>query len=301
MTPSSAPRVSVVVPFYNRRHEVADCLGSILGQRTNGFDFEIVAVDNMSTDGTLEELRQWPVRVVECDRRGPAPARNAGIAAARGEIVAFTDSDCVVEPHWLRRLTAPLRRDARVLLAGGRIRARRLDRGVAFFAEAFGMLNQERLFRAPHTFPSFFATANAAYRRDALERVGGFDEALWMCEDADLAWRVLDLGGGIAYCPEAVVRHAHRESFDGLFRQARDYGEGAAALAAKHRTRLGPRPLLDYNAILRLALTPAKLAWDTLAEPNPVLKKWALYEAVYHTGYLLGRWKGSWKHRVWML
>lgn len=295
---ASFPSVSVVVAFYNRRDEVSSCLDSILAQELpTGAAIEIIAVDNGSTDGTRQLLTEYPVRIVDCSVRGPAAARNAGIRAARAPIVAMTDSDCVTEQGWLESLLEPFS-DPEVLGTGGRIDALKVETGVALFAEKTQILNQGKLFSGVFCFPPFFATANAAYRRDALEKVGGFDEDLRVGEDSDLTWRVLDLGGRIAYCPGAVVRHGHRETFREFFRQAIGYGIGAATVFAKHRERFGVHWIVEWDNILALALLPVLCPLRIMLAKTSIGRKWCLYEALWRTGFTIGRIRGSFRNRV---
>lgn len=296
--PSSTPAVSVIVAFYNRRDEVSICLESIMAQELpTGAGIEIVAVDNGSTDGTRQLLTEYPVRIVDCSVRGPAAARNAGVRAARAPIVAMTDSDCVTEPGWLTSLIEPFS-DPEVLGAGGRIDALSVDTGVALFAEKTQILNQGKLFSGVFCFPPFFATANAAYRRDIFEKVGGFDENLRVGEDSDLTWRVLDLGGRIAYCPGAVVRHGHRETFREFFHQAIGYGIGAATVFAKHRKRFGVRYIVEWDNILALAMLPVMCPLRILLAKSSIGRKWCLYEALWRTGFTIGRIRGSHRNHV---
>jgi len=296
MTPAIG--VSVVVPFYNRREEVARCLEAVLAQQLPaGVTIEVVAVDNGSTDGTRDLLASYPVRLVECPRRGPAAARNDGIAAARGPIVALTDSDCVPAADWLTHLLEPFA-DPAIIAAGGRIEALSLRRGVAVFFEERRFLNQEKLFRGSFCYPPFVATANAAFRRETLMAVGGFDESLRVGEDADLCWRALDRGGSIAYCPRALVRHGHRETYRDFFRQAVAYGDGAARVYARHRQRFGVRRPVDWENIIYLARLPLEMALRAVVCQTPYKRRSAFYDALWRTGFTLGRWRGSLRNGV---
>jgi cellulose synthase/poly-beta-1,6-N-acetylglucosamine synthase-like glycosyltransferase len=300
-TPLEPPDVTVVVAFYNRRAEVASCIGALLGQQfRRPRRVEIVAVDNGSTDGTLEELRQLPIRVLECKRRGPAAARNMGIENAQGAIVAMTDSDCVPDIWWLDQLLEPFD-EVGIVGAGGRIDALRVDKGVALFAERAAILNQGKLFDGVFCFPPFFATANAAYRREMLNCVRGFDETLKVGEDADLTWRILDLGGKIAYCNDAVISHGHRETFSEFFRQAIQYGGGAADVFAKHRERFGLRSNIEWENVTALAILPFQAAGRMMMAKSSIGRKWGVYEALWRTGFTIGRIQSSIRNRVWFI
>jgi GT2 family glycosyltransferase len=295
---TSLPAVTVVVPFYNRRNEVARCLDAVLAQQLpEGMTMEVVAVDNGSTDGTRDLLASYPVRLVDCARRGPAAARNAGIAAAQAPIVALTDSDCVPAPDWLAHLLAPFS-DPAVIAAGGRIEALSMRRGVAVYFEERRFLNQEKLFRGSYCYPPFVATANAAFRREVILAAGGFDESLRVGEDADLCWRALDGGGAIAYCPRALVRHGHRDTYREFFRQAMAYGEGAARVYARHRKRFGVRRPVDWENIIYLARVPLEILLRVVVCQTAYKRRSAFYDAIWRTGFTLGRWRGSLRNRV---
>ncbi len=285
--------VSVVVPFYNRRNLVRPCIESILNQReTCRFDFEVIAVDNGSTDGTREELSRWPVRIADAKRRGPAAARNEGIRESQSPVIAFTDSDCIASKHWLRRLVQPLIGDHSLTAVGGRIRALRLDTGISWYQEAAGILNQRKFFRGGPLFPPFLATANCAWRRDRIVGVDGFDEDLQVGEDADLSWRILESGGVLAYAPNAVVRHDHRRSFAGLYRQAEAYGKSVPILLRKHRKRLPSHRHVPWDAWIALGRQPFETL-ERVTKKSGAELLWPLYESVWQTGYAWGRLKES--------
>jgi GT2 family glycosyltransferase len=290
--------VSIVIPFYNRKADVARCLEAVRRQEIPGnVDVEIVCVDNGSTDGTREELVRLGAKVVDCTTRGPAAARNAGIAAAKGEIIAFTDSDCAPHRDWLKELLVPFREEG-VLICGGPIHARTLAFGVARFAEEFKVLNQWCFFSEAPDFPPFFATANAAFRAAALHKAKGFDETLFMNEDADLCWRVLDQGGKIAYCPRAVVRHSHRTTFSGLYKWGFDYGFATAIIFARHREKFGKSWRVAWDCYPALASAPVRLLWNAVFGTSSYERKKVIYETLWRAGYLLGAWKGSLKTKV---
>lgn len=290
--------ISVVVPFYNRAAGVRSCLEAILAQQVPAdLSVEVIAVDNASTDTTREEVQKFPVKLVDCWRRGPAAARNAGIVAAQGDIIAFTDSDCIAQPGWLTELTAPFRA-ADVLVTGGVIAPGGGESWIARFTEEYRILDNEKFFEGPLCFPPFFATANAAYRTDVLREVEGFDEEIWMGEDSDVCWRVMDLGGKIVYCPGAVVRHEHRSDLAGFFRQSRDYGSSAAHVFAKHRDQLGLRSYVHWEHIRSLARLPAILLKRQFTRRSRFEKIAPFFDLVWRTGFAYGCLRGSLRHKV---
>jgi cellulose synthase/poly-beta-1,6-N-acetylglucosamine synthase-like glycosyltransferase len=205
---SSRPRVSVIVPVYNRRRLLRGLLDALAAQTFR--DFEVVVVDDGSDDGSAEEAeidaRDYaPVRVIRTKRAGAVAARAAGVAASRAEFLAFTDSDCVPAPEWLAAGVGAL--DAGADVVNGRTTpagpVRLLDHSVAS--------GQEGL----------YPTCNVFYRRAAYDAAGGFDETapdrmglragsrarfLGFGEDTLLAWRVRR-SGVARYAPDALVEH----------------------------------------------------------------------------------------------
>lgn len=247
------PTASVVVCVYNRSRQAVECLDSIVSSGSESF--EIVAVDDASTDGSAEVLEGWKeahpevaMTVVRNARNlGVSGARNAGLDAARGEIVAFTDSDCRVEPGWLGALVAALG-DADVGAVSGRVEdvpprtyGERVYRGTCRVGA--GELQARGL-----------VGGNMAFRRDLLERYR-FDEALeYGCDEDDLAWRLAGEGWRIAYAPAARVRHDHPMSLGGYLRQGFRQGRGAARFWFKRGTLVGRDLVLLALAVVTLAL-----------------------------------------------
>jgi GT2 family glycosyltransferase len=203
-SPSNSLVVSVVVATFNRRESLRQLLESLAQQTLSPTLFEVVIASDGSTDGTAELVRglslsRKNLKLLELKNRGPGAARNAGARAARGRYLAFTDDDCLASEDWLEQLLLVFERTGAV--------------GVQ------GRTTTDRAARTPLTheievLSSWLAampTCNAAYRKDVFERVGGFDESFPFAhnEDADLAWRVEDVGKTV-FAPEVHVVHPPR-------------------------------------------------------------------------------------------
>jgi glycosyltransferase involved in cell wall biosynthesis len=228
----SAPRVSVVVPTAGRPAQLARCLAALRAQDEPDGGFEIVvAIDGDETTPDPDGARV----VRHARRRGPGAARNTGAVAARGEVLAFTDDDCVPDRGWLAALLAGLGPGAAV---GGRtVNALGANR----FADAsqhivdlvYAHYNRDE--RAAR----FLASNNLAVRRDDFLAVGGFDAGAFpfASEDRDLCDRWRASGRTLRLVPEAVVRHAHELDLAGFVAQHLAYGRGAARYHRARRAR----------------------------------------------------------------
>ncbi|MBZ0278919.1 MAG: glycosyltransferase, partial [Anaerolineae bacterium] len=194
--------------------------------------FEIIVVENGSTDNTAEIVAAYPppVRLLRSQERGPAAARNLGVACSGNDIVAFTDADCIAHPDWLTELVRGYD-DSDVGGIGGAILPyEHSDRNLyEWFAELHPPL--QNFISGEHEFLPHLYTANASYRRSVINRVDNFNPAMVTGEDVDLAWRVqLHTHLELRYAPQAVIYHHHRSTLSGLARQYRNYGFGEILL-----------------------------------------------------------------------
>jgi len=225
------PRVSVIVPVYNGERTIGDCVESIFALSFPRNDVELLLIDNASTDRTPTILDGYRDRAIILDemKRGPSSARNRGLVHATGDIVAFTDADCVVHRDWLSQIVAPLR-DPVVGIVGGTILARTPCNAV----EEFGERIHDHRMAIEYSSPPYAITMNWASRKSVLEKVGPFDEDLLRCEDCDLAYRVVGAGYRIVHEPAAVVYHRNEQSLAGLIAEGYAHGYHSIPLLKKH-------------------------------------------------------------------
>ena len=247
----SLPFVSIVIPAYNAIGTIRLCLDAISGLDYPQDRYEVIVVDNNSTDDTPEIVSQYPVRLVyEREIQGPHAATNTGVRHARGEIVVFTDSDCVPEPGWLRALVAPFA-DPEVVAAGGRIEAYRPSSRVEkFLAEDIRPFRN--CVRLSDSFPASIITGNAAYRAEAFRAAGMFNPNMYTGSEVDLSWRVQWMTGKKAvYVPEAVIYHKFSPGLRRLFRHFRIYGYSEIMLGTLYKDKPGyPRPPKEQLRIM---------------------------------------------------
>jgi len=240
--------VTVVIPTVDRATLLDRCLSGLA--RPQGADFDVIVVHDGHA-GVAEVVERWgaslPVRGLQIPERGAAAKRNAGWRAASSPVIAFTDDDCQPAAGWLEASMAALGPD--IDLVQGRIEPHPDDHAVTgVFART---LDQPR---ASDTYPN----ANPVYRRSALERVGGFDESFWGGgEDTDLAWRVIESGGRVAFAADALVHHAVRPA--GLVEHLRSLPRWATlALVLRRHPQL--RHLLHHRVFWKRSHPVALLA-----------------------------------------
>jgi len=239
------PPVSIVVPTRNRWGSLAATLARLRSQEPRGIA-EVIVVDDGSTDATPGLLAGLvcgdAVRSLRTRGSGAAAARNAGIAAAAGAVVACTDDDCDVPVDWASRLLAAL--DARDAVAvGGRVVAAAGSSRPARLAQAITNGFVAALNPDPEQ-AAFLTSNNVAYRKEALRDVGLFDEGFAGAgaEERDLHERLRARGGRLAYVPDVVVTHRAELGWARFVRQQLAYGRGARRFYARGaRRRLGPR------------------------------------------------------------
>lgn len=279
-------RVSVVAATYRRPHLLEQLLESLAAQTFPREDFEVVIVDDGSGDETIGTLERWrdredlPLRFTSQENSGPAAARNRGYRMAKAPLIAFTDDDCIAEPEWLAGLVAYMDAHPDVAGVGGLIK-RREERLLSRFVDHVARMGHK--VRDGVVF--VLITANACYRRDALEAVGGFDERIpWPeGEDADLSRKVLEDGGSLGVEASAVVAHRHRDSVGGIFKDGK-----LAGIDHQYRVALG---LLPQRPIARTVLGMLRNhLLRAVKAPGPVIEKpvYAWLAVVKAAGLLTG-------------
>ena len=294
--------VSVVVCTHNGARMLPVALDALARQHPPAGGFEVVIVDDHSTDGSAELAAAAGAKVVRLTQEedgGLAAARNAGIRAASGDLVAFTDDDCEPAPTWLRELIEPMRDPTVDGVAGRTVPASDCDLVLRYLARRNPLAplpsvlleSRRPLFRLrtylrdnlgptrvlPAGAPLYSVVgANMAFRLSFLEALGGFDPAIkFGGEEEDLCRRAHERPGGalFVYAPAAEVRHHYRPGIKDTLRRARAYGRGNARQAA---TAPGVWPIVYPFPLLIAALASAVLTRPRLA-PVALALPWALY------------------------
>jgi mycofactocin system glycosyltransferase len=240
LPPASWPPVSIIIPSYNRAPELERCLRSLFALDYPTACLEIIVVDDASTDATscmLERIapeaaaRGLTLRIMRhATRQGVGSSRNTGANAARHDLLAYLDSDCVASQGWLRELV-PAFQDARIGAVGGLIHAYTKTSLLGRYEDAcsslfMGTQPQPVQLAGPLT---YLPTANLLVRRALWQQLGGF-AALTQGEDVDFCRRLLQSGATMRYLPQGTVYHDYRTSWGAFLRTRVAYASAEAPL-----------------------------------------------------------------------
>ena len=289
-TGEAGPRISVVVCTHNRADKLANCLARLADQSLDRSSYEVVVVDDSSTDETAFIAERFDSMLIQNERNlGPAVSRNIGVEAASAPLIAFTDDDCLPDRNWLGELVSTFD-DKAVVAAGGRIQPARSDRLLLRYYEANNPLSHNpyrpgRGGGALERFGSYLhasfhlhelsdrqqdlltiASANMTIRRSAFELAGGFSNRFGLGgEDDDLCLRLQRLRpkAVLRYSPRAVVAHDYDPSLRDALRRNRAYGRAAGIDYLQGFGRLPaifPFPILILASFALAAIDLALLA-----------------------------------------
>ena len=258
------PKVSVVVCAYNAMSTIADCLASL--ERSDYPNLELMVCDDGSTDETVSIAKSFlKCKVLELPHAGLSTARNAGIEAATGEIVAFIDADASCHPEWPYHLALSLEGEQMGGTGGPNLPSP--DAGFVERAVAASPGNPIEVLtsddRAEHV-----PGCNMAFKKDALGAVHWFDPVYTAAgDDVDVCWKLLEKGYSIGFSPAAQVRHHRRDSVRGYLKQQRGYGKAERMLWTRHPHR--------FNRL-------GQASWSGFIYGGPRLLARYLRPVVYH-------------------
>lgn len=260
--------LSIVIPTYNRIGTLREVIPSLLAQDLSPESYEIIVADSQSNDGTLEFLQEVAARDPRVRHQpgpynGRAMARNAGIAAARGRVVLFTDADIIASPDLAARHLAHHANNEPLAVVGQELQ-------VSSFEEYVRQRDDPSQRKPLH--PStrkrvswlYFLTGNASVRRADLEYVGGFDENFtgYGHEDLELGYRLQASGVKIIYDARAVNYHWHPVSYEEQMGRMELAGRSTVRFHEKHPS---------FTVELRLGMTPISRVAQRLLQKSPRL------------------------------
>jgi len=238
--PQTTPSISIIIPVKNRPEDIRECLTSLANLDYPKDKVEIIVVNDGSTDSTSKVLPTFDIKVIHLPQSiGASACRNLAAREASGDLLGFTDSDCVPHPHWLRELS-PYFNDERIGIVGGYVSNFYNQSSLDCYEEVKSSLNMgSSSFKVENDGPStaYVPSCNLIIRKKAFSKAGGFQEDLTVGEDVDLCWKTRGLGYHLLYVPKGEVKHKHRNHLLHMSRRRFDYGTSEAILYLRHKDK----------------------------------------------------------------
>jgi len=239
--------ISIIIPAYNSIRTMKKCVESILALNYPAAEYEAIIVDDGSTDGTPAVLEKYKdnlnLKIIRLPNGGPSKARNIAIKQARGEFVAFTDSDCILDREWLNNLMKGFDTEGRVMGVGGDqlspVDETEFGTQLNDFLKLIGFISdyvkeysgvKPAVMRETEHNP----TCNVIYRKEIFEKAGFFSEDLWPGEDVELDYKIRKLGYTLIFNPAAIVFHYRPSGIKGFSKMMFRYGKVQAILAKRY-------------------------------------------------------------------
>lgn len=267
MRKDNTMKVSIILCTYNGAEKIRETIESLLNQDYPQHKLEIIVVNDGSTDRTAEIIGKYPLKLINHGQnKGLGAARNTGISHASGEIVCFTDDDCRVDKNWVRESVNIYRESPNIDGIGGKIKPYKMDNILEKYAyygknpiyDHVPCLNPRS--RIKNYLKKSFAIkrqklkngqklasimgANSSYRKEMLERVGGFDSTFRRGVDWEVNIRLNRIGVNLVYSDKIIVYHKHRVSLRSFLRHIYEYGKAYARVCNKHpEIKLIPYPV----------------------------------------------------------
>lgn len=243
------PMVSIIIPVRNEAGLLKSCLESISNLDYPKDRIEVIIADGMSTDDTVNTAKQLGARVVLNEKKTVSPGRNVAFKLAKGEIIAFTDADCIVDKNWIINSVRYFEDDKVACVGGPNL----TPYGEGYFGKAVGFVFNQGIFSAGSIHARELKEVkevrsipgcNAIYKKDALEKVMPIDETLLTCDDTELNQRLIDKGYKLLYTPDVFVWHYRRPNPKRLFRQMYRYAIGRLQVGKKDRRMINAMHIL---------------------------------------------------------
>jgi glycosyltransferase involved in cell wall biosynthesis len=239
------PKISIVVPAYNSENTINACVTSLLNQNHPNEEYEIIVVDNGSTDNNLKILQKFKNKIVVLHEpiKGSYRARNQGVKHAQGSIILFTDSDCFADKNWIRNMISMFKK-TKVKIVGGPIKAARRENAMQKYCDLFSH-PQKDYYKTKK-----FASSNIAVRKIDLLKAGLFNEQLLSGGDFEFCSRLIKNTEEICYEPNAIVYHYYSKSILVFMKKNFRYGIWNRVIRKKHKKQFHIKTM-GYLEILR--------------------------------------------------
>jgi glycosyltransferase involved in cell wall biosynthesis len=298
-------KLSVIVATFNRKRELQDLLASLATQTLPPVQFEVVVVDDGSSDGTnlfvetTIKKASFTIKYYYQQNKGPGKARNLGMERASGDVLIFIDSDCILPPEYLSTVHRAFE-EQKIDAYGGPDRTAEnfpaWDKAVNYTLTSFittgGLRGSEGTTLARY-YPRSF---NMGFKRALYERIGGFGSIYQYGEDIEFSHRILESGARVAFLPDAYVYHKRRTNIRAFAKQIYKMGRARIQLARIDRKLLEPLHLVPSAVLVTAALLiigsllsePVRTIAYVTAVPVVLLAVLLALHGLYRTGSLAG-------------
>lgn len=281
-------KISVVIPVYNEEECITQCLEALFKNTVK--PYEIILVDGGSTDNTIKLAEKFSVKIIRSPGEKAASSRNIGIRYATGDIIAFTDGDCIVSNNWIEEIFNGFKQK-NIEGLGGCVKPAPARNNIEEFWGNFSLneimsFGNEEYKVVRKTLNNTFITANCAYKRSLLVQLGGFND--WFgnnAEDVDLFWRAIDSGAKLKYIPSIKVEARSVTTLSGIKKKSFRNGISSSKLQKKYGSFFNC-DINIYKLFIKKIVTLVKG------------EKWSYFyiiELIYH---LLGKYYGSFIAKV---
>jgi mycofactocin glycosyltransferase len=258
---SDYPSVTVIIPVRNRPEDIFECLTSLTKLDYPADKIEIIVVDDASSDNTPQIISGFPVRLIKNPvRRQASYSRNLAASEAKGDILAFIDSDCVAHPLWLKELV-PAFLDESNGAVGGKVDSWFDNKAIDLYEKVSSSLNMGNRSRSSKEEGNFFylPTCNLLVKKEQFLKLDSFNIEMTVGEDVDFCWRLKDSGYEIEYRPAGIVFHKHRNKLWAFFSRRFQYGTSEPLLNKKHPDRIKKMYYMPLTVLFWLTLLSATL------------------------------------------
>jgi len=218
-------------------------------------NYEVIVVDDGSKDNTLDKVRKFRnVKLIKQDHKGPAAARNLGVKHSKGDIILFTDADCVPDKNWIKNMINPFK-DKKIVGVGGTYKTLNRNSLIARFVGYEIEERHEKLKKEKYT--DFIGTYSAAYRKDIFLKFDGFDKSFPMAsaEDPDLSFKMNEAGLKMVFQPKAFVYHKHPDTLFKFLKVKFWRGYWRVLLYKKHQGKMFRHKYTPKSIYVEIFLT----------------------------------------------
>jgi len=263
--------ISVIVPVYNGEDVIANCLKTLLNQNYPKNKYEIIVVDDGSKDNTVNIVSKFKrVKLIRQRHRGPAAARNLGVEKSRGQIVLFTDADCIPSKSWIKNMLEPFK-DKGIVGVGGTYKTLNKKSLIARFV-GYNIEERHKILKKKR-YIDFMGTFSAAYRKIIFSKFGGFDTSFSTSsgEDPELSFRINKTGFKMIFQPKAFVYHRHTNSLWKLIKKKFWRGYWRVFIYNKHKDKIFRHSYTPISTFSEEAFIGISFLFAFLALTNLIL------------------------------